>query len=161
MSFRTPSLLARAVGFLARRDHSSQELARKLGRHSTDAAEIEQVIARLQAQGLLSEANFANSLVRRRAPGKGTARVLQELRQHGVSAAALDEARETLASTETERAREAWLKRFGQPAATPQDRMRQMRFLAGRGFAHDVIRRVVPAAGRPDEGLDDSPPREV
>jgi len=148
--------MARAIGFLARRDHSPQELARKLGRHSTDAAEIEQVIARLQAQGLLSEASFASSLVRRRAPGKGSARVLQELRQHGVSAAALEEARETLASTETERAREAWQKRFGSPAATPQDRLRQMRFLAGRGFGHEVIRKVVPAAERPGEAQDEA-----
>ncbi|MCK9510704.1 MAG: recombination regulator RecX [Pigmentiphaga sp.] len=150
--------MARAVGFLARRDHSPQELARKLGRHSTDAAEIEQVIARLQAQGLLSEASFASSLVRRRAPGKGTARVLQELRQHGVSAAALEEARETLANTETERAQEAWQKRFGQPAATPQDRLKQMRFLAGRGFGHDVIRRVVPAAAAPESDDDEAWP---
>jgi regulatory protein len=36
-----------------------------------------------------------------------------------------------------------WERRFGTPPASPQERAKQMRFLAGRGFDGDVIRRVV------------------
>ena len=49
-----------------------------------------------------------------------------------------------LTGTELQRARAVWRQRFGdQPADTPQERARQMRFLATRGFAADVVRRVV------------------
>jgi regulatory protein len=47
--------------------------------------------------------------------------------------------------TELERAREVWRRRFGAPAGDAVERARQMRFLAGRGFDGDVIRRVVRA----------------
>jgi regulatory protein len=38
-----------------------------------------------------------------------------------------------------------WQRRFGGPATDAADRARQMRFLAGRGFDTEVIRRVVKA----------------
>jgi regulatory protein len=36
-----------------------------------------------------------------------------------------------------------WQKRFGQEPADAAERLRQMRFLASRGFSHEVIRRVL------------------
>ncbi len=52
-------------------------------------------------------------------------------------------------ATELERAREAWKKRFHAPPASAAERAKQMRFLQGRGFSFDVIRRVV--AGTEDD----------
>jgi regulatory protein len=52
-------------------------------------------------------------------------------------------------ATEVERARAAWRKRFGQPPADAAERAKQIRFLQGRGFTFDVIRRVI--AGVEDE----------
>lgn len=62
-----------------------------------------------------------------------------------------EEAAAALASvegTELQRAHDIWRRRFGNPAQDPSERARQARFLAGRGFSSDVIRRVV-------RGLDD------
>jgi regulatory protein len=42
-----------------------------------------------------------------------------------------------------------WARRFGQPAADRAERARQARFLAGRGFSADSIRRVT--GGDPTE----------
>jgi regulatory protein len=50
---------------------------------------------------------------------------------------------EQLRSTEVERAREVWRKKFGQPPVDAAQRGKQMRFLASRGFGADAIRRVV------------------
>jgi regulatory protein len=36
-----------------------------------------------------------------------------------------------------------WRRKFGQPPANAQERARQMRFLHGRGFPADVIRKVL------------------
>ena len=42
-----------------------------------------------------------------------------------------------------------WQQKFGQPPATPQERMKQMRFLASRGFGGEVVSKVVK--GQPPE----------
>ena len=77
-----------------------------------------------------------------RATRYGNLRIRQELGQHGAS---LDPATaERLQSSELARARAVWARKYGgDPAGTAVEQARQMRFLAGRGFSADVIRRVV------------------
>lgn len=138
-----PSLKMRAVGYLSRREHARGELTRKLAAHAEDPAEVEAVLDSLEKEGWLSNERFAQGLVHRRAARQGTARIVQELRQHGVDDNQVAELRDQLRATEYERALEVWKKRF---QARPQDRAayaKQARFLASRGFAHDVIRRIL------------------
>jgi len=138
-----PSLKMRAVGYLSRREHAREELARKLSAYAEDGAEVEAVLDALEKEGWLSTERFAQSLVHRRASRQGAARIVQELRQHGVDANQVAELRDQLRATEYDRALEVWKKRFD---AKPADRAayaKQARFLASRGFAHDVIRRIV------------------
>ncbi|MCP1404691.1 recombination regulator RecX [Achromobacter insolitus] len=138
-----PSLKMRAVGYLSRREHAREELARKLAAHAEDPAEVEAVLDALEKEGWLSTERFAQSLVHRRASRQGAARIVQELRQHGVDDNQVAELREQLRATEYDRALEVWKKRF---SAKPEDRAayaKQARFLASRGFAHDVIRRIL------------------
>lgn len=142
-----PSLKMRAVGYLSRREHAREELARKLAAHAEDAAEVEAVLDALEKEGWLSTERFAQSLVHRRASRQGAARIVQELRQHGVDDNQVAELRDQLRATEYERALEVWKKRFD---ARPDDRAayaKQARFLASRGFAHDVIRRILGEGG--------------
>jgi regulatory protein len=147
------SLKARAMQWLAQREHSRVELRRKLLRaarqrddaqpEAPDAAsEIDALLDWLDANRHLSEARFVESRVHARAARFGQRRIAQELKQHG---AALDaESADRLRATEFERARTVWSRKFGAaPAQDAASRARQMRFLAGRGFAADVIRRVV------------------
>ena len=141
------SLKARAVDYLSRREHSRLELSRKLGRYASDPEEVELVLTDLERQGLLSNDRFANSLIHRRAGRLGAARIVQELRQHGVSPERVADVRASLQSSEEDRARAVWEKRYGKPPVDAADSARQMRFLAARGFRHDVIRKVIAAAG--------------
>lgn len=69
----------------------------------------------------------------------GTARILHELKERGVSGDALEDARRRLRSGELEAAREARRKKFGDLPATPEARARQARFLAGRGFSAEIV----------------------
>ncbi|WP_157265474.1 regulatory protein RecX [Azohydromonas aeria] len=105
-------------------------------------AAVEALLEWLQAQRYLSEERFVESRVHARAARFGNLRIRQELAQHGV---ALDEdAAQRLRDTELERCREVWARKFGDaPPADAAQRARQMRFLAGRGFGADVIRRVL------------------
>lgn len=144
------SLKGRALKYLAAREHSRVELLRKLAPHAEEPAEIERVLDELEAKGLLSAERFVESLLHRRAPRFGTARLRQELQQHKLPAEAVSRAVDELRGTELARAREVWRRRFGEPAADAAERARQMRFLTGRGFSTEVIRRVLRGAGEDD-----------
>jgi regulatory protein len=109
------------------------------------AAEVETLLDWLTEHRYLSEARFVESRVHARAARFGQRRIAQELRQHGTALDADTAAR--LRASEFERAQTLWARRFGsEPAADAALRAKQMRFLAGRGFASDVIRRVVRGA---------------
>lgn len=116
------------------------------------AAEIDELMAWLVARGYLDEQRFVASRVHVRAERFGVARIEQELSRHGLDLPA--DAVATLRSSEFERARSLWERRFGAPPADLREAARQARFLSSRGFAGDVIRRVVPR-WRVDHDADD------
>lgn len=151
------SLKDRALALLARRDHSCLELRRKLATHG-EAAEIEEVLARLQELGLLSEQRFANARAGSRSQRFGDRRIRHDLQQAGVSSVLIEEAVTGLAQTELERARSVWQKKFGEKVGarpqTAQDYARQARFLSGRGFGADTVRRVLREM--PDDAPDNA-----
>lgn len=140
------SLKARALRLLARREHSRQELARKLTAHAESRQDLEQVLDELSARGWLSTERFIESLVNRKAARFGTERIRQELRSQGLGGETSAAALAALRASEAERAQALWQRRFQQPATSPQERARQARFLAGRGFSAEVIRRIVNAS---------------
>ena len=141
----------RALRLLAGREHSRAELQRKLSPHEIEPGELARALDDLQAKGFINEDRVIESVVHRRAPKMGAARVRQELQAKGLDPAAISQAVQTLQGSEVARAREVWRKKFGTPAQDATQRARQMRFLAARGFGGDVIRRVV-AGAEDDEG---------
>ena len=138
-----PSLKARALRLLSLREQSRAELERKLAAHEGEPGELARALDELQARGFINEARVVDSLIHRRAAKLGTARVKQELQAKGLSPEAMGEALEQLRSTELERAREVWARKFGEPATEPKEKARQIRFMVSRGFAAEVVRKVV------------------
>lgn len=140
-----PSLKARAVAMLSRREHSRLELARKLAPHTdpSDPQQLDRVLDELERDNWLSDVRFAQSLAHRRASQKGSALVLQELRQHGLSNDQLSSIGQSLQSTELQRATEVWKKKFGSPPADAREYARQFRFLASRGFASSCLKQIL------------------
>lgn len=159
------SLKSKALALIAQREHSRVELQRKMrawiGRQqralaeaaaatpgSADAsvaapseADIEPLLDWLAARDLLSTERFIETRVNVRAPRFGNLRIRQELAQHGVELDA--ETAQALKTSEFERARRVWAKRFDAPAVDAAARAKQQRFLAARGFSAEVVRRVV------------------
>jgi regulatory protein len=72
--------------------------------------------------------------------------VRQELQAKGLPAEAIAQAVQNLRSTELERARDVWRKKFGAQPLDAAERAKQIRFLVSRGFAPEVVRRVVAGA---------------
>ena len=105
------------------------------------AEEVDALLVWLQAQGYLDEARFVESRIHTRAARHGNLRIKQELAQHGL---ALDASQaQALKDSEFERAKQIWQRKFGGPAADRSAQAKQMRFLAGRGFSADVVRRLL------------------
>ncbi|MEY4139952.1 MAG: hypothetical protein RLZZ371_2134 [Pseudomonadota bacterium] len=143
MPFDQPSLKGRALRLLSGREHSRAELEQKLQRFEEEPGSLGAALDELQAKGFINEQRVVESVVNRRAAKLGTQRIRQELQAKGLDPQAVADAVADLRTTELARAQEVWRKKFGQPPQDAEERARQMRFLASRGFAGDTIRRVV------------------
>ncbi|NTV95409.1 MAG: recombination regulator RecX [Thiobacillus sp.] len=136
------TLRERALGLLARREHSRAELARKLAPHG-EADEIAALLDGLERENLLSNERYAESLASVRAGRHGSLRLKADLRDKGVPEAVIAETVREARANDLEAAHAVWAKKFGSPPADAAERARQTRFLAGRGFPLDVVRRVL------------------
>ena len=129
---------------LSQRDHTRAELERKLAALEEEPGELARVLDELEARGFISQARVIESVLHRRSPRFGAARIRQELAGKGLDPEAVGQALAGLKASEAERAREVWQRKFGGQAPTdPKERARQARFLLARGFAAEVVRRVV------------------
>jgi len=136
-----------ALRLLGRREHSADELRRKLKKRGYSIATITEVVASLDAAHSVSDARFAEDFVRVRSErGQGPLKIRAELRERGVHDDIVDEVMTATAEFWLQHAHRARVKRFG--AAVPIDRdtwNRQARFLAQRGFPADLIYRALGA----------------
>lgn len=155
------SLRARALQYLARREHSRAELHAKLLPHaqaedgleqvsdSFGSANLDALLDDLTARGWLSDERAATQLIHARRGRFGTQRIAHELRQKGISEDLIVAALPVLKDGELEAAREVWQRKFGTIPQDEKEKARQVRFLQSRGFSLDAIFRVLkesPAA---------------
>ena len=150
MSFARLSLKGRALRLLALREHSRSELLTKLTPHVQEGEDLPALLDELEARDFINPQRVADSIVHSKAHRYGAARVAQQMRSKGLDTELIGDAIEQLRATELQRAREVWRRRFDALPATPQERARQMRFLLGRGFGGDVVRKVLTGAGDSD-----------
>lgn len=146
MGFAKLSLTGRALKLLSQREHSRLELERKLASHVQEGEDLGQVLDQLQARGFICAQRVAESIVHRKSLRFGTARVVQEMRSKGLDQDTVQAAAEQLRASEIERAQAVWRQRFGSLPATPQERLKQMRFLAARGFSGETTAKVLRLA---------------
>jgi regulatory protein len=150
---KAPSLKVRAVALLARREYSRTELRAKLSavgeRIADDLANLDAVLDELAAQGYLSDARFATSVVRQKSGGYSKRAIGATLKARGVTD---DAAAEALAGHEIDDHDAMvvlWRRRFGNAPTNDRERARQVRFLQSRGFGLSEILKLLRAP--PDE----------
>ena len=134
-------LRARALRLLARREHSRRELARKLASHAQSNEALEALLDALAARKQLSDERFAEQRAHMLARKYGSARIRNDLRAKGIT----EEAAALAAPGGDDLVRAAAIlrRRYREPAASREERAKRARFLQGRGFSYDVIRRVL------------------
>ena len=104
-------------------------------------AAVDQLLDWLTANKYLDETRFIESRVNARSRKQGTLRIKMELSRHGL--ALEPEQAAALRESECARAQALWQRKFGAVAADARERAKQARFLAARGFAADIVRRIV------------------
>ena len=137
------SLRARALAALARREYSRRELAAKLKPFAENPTEIPELLDDFERRGWLSESRVVEQVLATRRRRFGAQRITHELREKGVSEAAIGGAQERLNQSEIEAARAVWQRKFKAAPTNASERARQMRFLQGRGFSFDTICRLL------------------
>jgi len=138
-----PVLRERALGLLARREHSRAELARKLEAAGFEAGDVQPLLDEFEAKNWLSDRRFAESWVADHRARAGSVKLAYDLRQRGVRDAIIEAVLNDNRDSELERAREVWKKKFMSAPADAADKARQIRFLQSRGFTAEVIRRAI------------------
>jgi regulatory protein len=142
----------RALRLLARREHSARQLRTKLtrrgaGEEPADEAldgGLDELLATLERQGLQSDARFAELLVRSRlSQHYGPLRIAAELRLAGVEASLIAAAIEAADADWDTGAAAALRKRFGNAGTRRAEQARQFRYLLGRGFEAETLRRLL------------------
>lgn len=138
------SCLAASVDLLARREHGCRELKDKLVRKGYEVGEVDKTIQRLLTDDLVSDERYAASFTRGRvAKGYGPVRILQELRQKGIT--------DTIAQSAIDDADNDWMsvavrvyeKKFTGAPADFRERSKRIQFLRYKGFSMDLIARVI------------------
>jgi regulatory protein len=140
------SLKGRALSFLSRREHSRQELAKKLLPHSESEQQIQAVLDEMEKLNFLSNDRFIESVVHRKGQRFGVMKLRQELFGHGLDTDKVKQALDSAKTTEYERALEVWKRKFTAPPVDIAEKAKQMRFLASRGFSGDVVRKIVSSS---------------
>jgi regulatory protein len=132
------------MDFLARREHSAQELGRKLKARTDKMDDVEAVLQQLQQEGLQSDERFTEAYVHHRVnAGVGPLKIRYELRQKGIDDTLADTCLEPLGDEWDAMMRAQRERKYG--LAIPDDygaRMKQARFLQNRGFSPESVMRL-------------------
>ncbi|MDZ7925049.1 MAG: regulatory protein RecX [Marinagarivorans sp.] len=143
-------LLNKGIELLARREHSADELRKKLTTHSQkkmvdqDVTEhVLSVVVKLQDLGYQSDERFTQAYCRSRLrKGYGRARIVMELSHKGIAKPMIEMALSEVSQMELapeDVILRSWQKKFRVIANTPKDYAKQYRFLQYRGFSGDQI----------------------
>ena len=136
----------KALGLLARREHSRRELKQKLDRGGFSRDETSAAIERLGDQGYQDDDRFAEALIRSRVgQGYGPARIRAELRSQGIGDAVLRRLLDAVDVDWDDLAASQLRRRYGGPTADPAERQRRAQFLLRRGFAAATVRALTHA----------------
>ncbi len=171
------SLRGRALRLLGRRELSRQELEGKLRRYvgvaadvdtgadvdfdatfgaekpppPPTAADLEALLDDLTERGWLSDARYAEALVRKRTGNFARRSIAQELKRAGVdedvTAAALTQNPESDPDEEFAAALALCQRKFRRVPADQKEKARQIRFLQSRGYSIGLALRVIKQLG--------------
>ena len=129
------------MDLLARRDHSEQELERKLLARGYTPETVSEALAGLKASGMQNDVRFTEEYIRNRlGKGYGPVRISRELYERGITKALATQKLSAMEMDWDELAQAVRQKKFGLQVPTDiREQAKQSRFLQYRGFTYQQI----------------------
>lgn len=140
----------KAMELLTRREHSREELGRKLATRGFDGEAVRQAVEDMAARGWQDDTRFAHALARTRlASGHGPIRIRAELHQHGIASDVIEATLDACEVDWNALAGEVLHRRFGPcKPETRKEIVRRGAFLQRRGFDLEAVRHALAQADR-------------
>ena len=129
--------------FLARREHTREELRRKLTARAQEGEDVDGLLDDLTQRGWLSDARFAEQAARAKARRFGPLKLAHYLKSRGVGEEAMAAGLRGAGAEGEASVERVWRSRFRAVPADEREKLRQVRFLQSRGFAIDEIFRFM------------------
>ena len=135
---------AALIRLCARSEKSSGDALRLMQRWGVKPSARQGVLQKLLADRFIDDNRYAEAFVRGKAGRFGASRLRSELARRGIDRDLIDEAiAGECVESEADRARAVLRGRFTEPPADAREWARQARFLQTRGFAPDLIRKLL------------------
>ena len=134
------------MDYLSRREHSYQELIKKLGKKDFNLSLVNIELEKLIEDGLQSDSRFTESFIRsRKNQGKGPLRIRSELSISGVASQLINDGIQEVKQEEwTQLAVEVLEKKLGNDSELDYHKqLKLMRFLSTRGFNKQQVKSAI------------------
>ena len=134
------------MDYLSRREHSYQELIKKLGKKDFNLSLVNIELEKLIEDGLQSDSRFTESFIRsRKNQGKGPLRIRSELSIRGVASQLINDGIQEVKQEEwTQLAVEVLEKKLGNDSELDYHKqLKLMRFLSTRGFNKQQVKSAI------------------
>ena len=109
--------------------------------------ELKALLDEFEQNGWLSDERFASSGARHKQGRFSQRYIVEDLKHKGIAGDTARAAVDALAQDDHATAKALWEQRFGKAPVDQKEKARQVRFLQSRGFALDVVFRVLKSAG--------------
>lgn len=134
------------MDYLSRREHSYQELIKKLGKKDFNLSSVNIELEKLIEDGLQSDRRFTESFIHsRKNQGKGPLRIRSELSIRGVASQLINDGIQEVKQEEwTQLAVEVLEKKLGNDSELDYHKqLKLMRFLSTRGFDKQQVKSAI------------------
>jgi regulatory protein len=132
---------------LGKREYSRAELRKKISVYAEsldiEKDDIEDMLSELEKDSWLSDKRFTEQFIFSRKNKFGIKKIAHELRTKGVNDLIISHAIDSIRSEEFSLAQKIWEKKFKGLPIDNQEKVKQIRFLQGRGIDPFIIQKIL------------------
>jgi regulatory protein len=141
-----------ALWLLAQRDMTRHKVKEKLTGYALDRSDIEIVLDRMEELGYLDDRRYTQSYIRscRDSRGYGPMKTRAKLKEKGIHENLINEFLDEKNKSWALKARELRERKFGELPTVYDEKNKQMRSLASRGYSFDQIKEAFMVVGEND-----------
>ena len=137
------SLALKAMRPLGRREYTRYELGKKLSPQADSPRDVQQLLDDFEEKQWIDDRRYTEAFIRTKRHRYGMRKIFKDLEVKGVAKSTILEYREEVLRGDFDAVKLVWAKKYSARPTTPMEWAKQARFLAGRGFDSNVIRKVL------------------